>query len=108
VTVRFAVRKGAGAESRFPTFETPARQSGRAFATTGIPVDAGMDLNAAAREALLEMLDHLERRRELERPAAYALCSACVDLRISEVVDVPYPVVSALLPLDVFDLSLSS
>jgi acetamidase/formamidase len=26
-----------------------------------------------------------------------------VDLRISEVVDVPYPLVSALLPLDVFE-----
>jgi acetamidase/formamidase len=66
-----------------------------------------MDLNAAAREALLEMIDHLERHRGLERPAAYALCSACVDLRISEVVDVPYPVVSALLPLDVFEGGLS-
>ena len=38
-----------------------------------------------------------------ERAAAYALCSVAVDLRISEVVDVPYPLVSALLPLDVFD-----
>ena len=38
-----------------------------------------------------------------ERLAAYALCSAVVDLRISEVVDVPYPIVSALLPLDVFE-----
>ena len=36
-------------------------------------------------------------------PAAYALCSAVVDLRLSEVVDVPYPVVSALLPLDIFE-----
>jgi len=26
-----------------------------------------------------------------------------VDLRISEVVDIPYPLVSALLPLDVFE-----
>jgi acetamidase/formamidase len=67
-----------------------------------------MDLNAAAREALLEMLDHLESRRGLSRPAAYALCSACVDLRISELVDVPYPLVSALLPLDVFESPVSS
>jgi acetamidase/formamidase len=48
------------------------------------------------------MIDHLERTYGFERPAAYALCSAVVDLRLSEVVDVPYPVVSALLPLDVF------
>jgi formamidase len=49
------------------------------------------------------MLDHLQRRYGFERPAAYALCSAAVDLRLSEVVDVPYPIVSALLPLDVFE-----
>jgi len=101
VTVRFAVYRDA-AHTRFPSYETPARPGHRSFATTGIPVDAGMDLNVAAREALLEMIDHLERRYGLARPAAYALCSAVVDLRISEVVDVPYPLVSALLPLDVF------
>ena len=71
------------------------------FATTGIPVRNPMDLNVAAREALLEMIDFLESAHGLARPAAYALCSAVVDLHLSEVVDVPYPLVSALLPLDV-------
>jgi formamidase len=61
-----------------------------------------MDLNAAAREALLQMIDHLEATYGFERAAAYALCGVAVDLRISEVVDIPYPVVSALLPLDLF------
>jgi formamidase len=102
VTVRFEVLKGESSRSRFPSFETPARPGRRRFATMGIPVDEGMNLNAAARLALLEMLDHLERRYGFSRPAAYALASACVDLRLSEVVDVPYPIVSALLPLDVF------
>jgi formamidase len=102
-TVRFGLQEGAGSRSRFPTFETPGRPGRRSFATTGIPIEAGMDLNVAAREALLEMIDHLERTYGFARPAAYALCSACVDLRVSEVVDVPYPVVSALLPLDVFE-----
>jgi formamidase len=103
VTVRFGLIEGAAGRSRFPTFETPERPGRRSFATTGIPVDTGMDLNAAAREALVEMIDHLERTYGFARPAAYALCSAIVDLRVSEVVDVPYPIVSALLPLDVFD-----
>jgi formamidase len=102
VTVRFALHK-SGTFPRFPSYETPARPGRACFATTGIPVEAGLDLNAAAREALLEMIAHLERTYGFERPAAYALCSACVDLRASEVVDVPYPVVSALLPLDVFE-----
>ncbi len=101
VTLRFGLRKGGA--PRFPLFETPARPGRRSFATTGIPVDAGMDLNAAAREALLAMVDNLEQTYGFERPAAYALCSVVVDLRVSEVVDVPNPVVSALLPLDVFE-----
>ena len=102
VTVRFAVHDVPAPS--FPAYETPGgRRVERSFATVGIPVDAGMDLNAAARAALVEMIAHLERRYGFERPAAYALCSACVDLRISEAVDVPYPLVSALLPLDVFE-----
>jgi formamidase len=103
VTVRFGLIEAVAGRSRFPTFETPGRPARRSFATTGIPIAEGMDLDAAAREALLEMIDHLERTYGFARPAAYALCSACVDLRVSEVVDVPYPVVSALLPLDVFE-----
>jgi len=100
VTFRLGVHKGLA--PRFPAFETPGRPARRSFATVGIPVDAGMDLNAAARAALLDMIDHVERMYGFERPAAYALCSAVVDLRITEMVDVPYPIVSALLPLDVF------
>jgi formamidase len=102
VTVRFAVHDVPA--PGFPAYETPGgRRIERWFATVGIPVDTGMSIDAAARAALLEMIGHLERRYGFERPAAYSLCSACVDLRISEAVDVPYPIVSALLPLDVFE-----
>jgi formamidase len=100
VTVRFTLHDGPAPAT--PRYETPPRPGRPSYATTGIPVDAGMDLNAAARAALLGMIEHLEQRYGFEQPAAYALCSVGVDLRISEVVDVPYPVVSALLRLDVF------
>lgn len=99
-TLRFALHDGPA--PRLPRFETPPRPGRPSFATMGIPVDEGMDLNAAGRAALLEMIDRLEQHYGFERPAAYALCSVAVDLRVSEVVDVPYPVVSALLRLDVF------
>ena len=102
VTLRFAVHNVPA--PAFPAYETPGgRAVERSFATVGIPVDEGMSVDAATRAALLEMIAHLERRYGFERAAAYALCSACVDLRISEAVDVPYPLVSALLPLDVFE-----
>jgi formamidase len=105
VTLRVGVRKKPVWRPRFPAYETPAAPGRRCFATTGIPVDEGMDLTAAARAALVEMIDHLEATHGFVRAAAYALCSATVDLRISEAVDVPYPLVSALLPLDVFESS---
>jgi formamidase len=103
VTLRIGVDKDPAWRPRYPAYETPAQPQRRSFATTGIPVAAAMDLTVAARAALVEMIDYLEATRGFERAAAYALCSAVVDLRISEVVDVPYPLVSALLPLDVFD-----
>ncbi len=103
VTIRIHLHRDHPRSSRFPSFETPARPGRASFATTGIPVDDAMDLTVAAREALEAMIDYLGAAHGLEPVAAYALCSAVVDLRLSEVVDVPYPLVSALLPLDIFE-----
>jgi formamidase len=103
VTVSFELHREGAHRHPFPAYETPPRPGRRYFATTGIPVDDAMDLTVAAREALTSMIDHLVTTRGLEPVAAYALCSVVVDLRLSEVVDVPYPVVSAMLPLDIFE-----
>jgi formamidase len=102
-TLCFRIVKDSQWRPRFPAYETPARPARAAFATTGIPVQDAMDLTVAAREALIEMIDYLVAVRGFERSAAYCLCSAVVDLRLSEVVDVPNPVVSALVPLDIFN-----
>jgi len=59
------------------------------------------DLSLAARNALLAMVDELQERG-FSRQQAYALCSVAVDLKISQVVDVPNVLVSAFLPLDIF------
>ena len=72
----------------------------------GMPIDAdgtnrAEDLTAACRSAILNMLDLLQDRG-FTREQAYVLCSVAVDLRISNVVDVPNYVVSALLPEDIF------
>src|SRR5918998_967370 len=78
----------------------------RLFATTGIGVhkdgtNESEDLSLSAKNALLNMIEHLETRG-FDRQQAYALCSVAVDLRVSQVVDVPNLLVSALLPLDIF------
>jgi formamidase len=107
-TVRFAVRKGAAWPLRYPAYETPAQLERRCFATTGIPVgddgrNESLDLTLATRAAILEMIAYLEATRGLTREQAYVLVSVAVDLRLSEIVDVPNPLVSALLPLDIFE-----
>jgi formamidase len=108
VTVRFGLRKQPDWLPRFASFETPAVVQRASYATTGIPLaddgsNRGLDLNVAARRALLELIAYLQHVRGLGREAAYILCSVAADLRISEVVDAPNSVVSALLPLDVFE-----
>ncbi len=104
-TVRFRVDRDPTFRPRFPVYETPARRPRPCFATTGIAPDQPMDVDAAARAALLELLDYLEAAHGLDRRAAYALASVAADLHIAEAVDVPYPLVTARLPLDLFTTS---
>ena len=61
------------------------------------------DLTLAARNALRDMIDHIEREYGLTREQAYILASVAVDLRIGQVVDVPNYVVTAVLNKDVFE-----
>ena len=68
------------------------------YATDGI----GPDLMEAARDALRRMIEWLGREHGLEPVQAYLLCSVAVDLRISEIVDVPNFVVTAHCPLGIF------
>jgi formamidase len=101
-------RGGDGWQPRFPCYEAPPRPPRAMFATTGIPLaDDGsqgdLDLNLATRRALIELLGWLEHERGLAREAAYVLTSVAAELRISELVDAPNALVSAALPLDVFE-----
>jgi formamidase len=107
VTLRVEVVKRPRWRSRYPMYETVPEGARRCIATTGIPVtlngrNEDMDIALAARTALLEMIDYLTVLRGFSRSAAYCLSSVAADLRLSEVVDAPNPLVSALLPLDIF------
>ena len=115
VHLRFGIRKGEATQRgiqdlqffRDDYFTVPEMAVPRRFfATTGISVrkdgtNENEDISVAARNALLNMIDHLQTRG-FSRQQAYALCSVAVDLRISQTVDVPNLLVSALLPLDIF------
>jgi acetamidase/formamidase len=48
------------------------------------------------------MIDHLVEERGLSREEAYVVSSVAVDLKISEIVDMPNWIVSAFLPESIF------
>lgn len=131
VTVVTEVRKGLGATLKVPHFEGGAQLKQLAptsfYATTGLPLkqtgevpiystyleskkiesltNLSEDLTLAARNALLEMIDYMVKTKGLTPEQAYIVASVAVDLRIGQVVDVPNYIVSAILPLDIFQSS---
>jgi formamidase len=114
--VRFQVHKGLAASRKFsapvfsrttyftdPRFAAPERLLG----VMGMPINAAGEIEAenltlACRNAVLNMMELLQERG-FSREQAYVICSVAVDLRVSNVVDVPNYVVSALLPEAIFD-----
>lgn len=115
VAVKFTLHKGLAARRKFkapvfshenyfanPEVAVPQRFLG----VMGMPItDAGENdgenLTLACRNAVLNMIELLEERG-FSREQAYVICSVAVDLRISNVVDLPNVVVSALLPELIF------
>ena len=79
----------------------------RYYATTGTCIrengsNESEDVSLATRNALLHMIDYIVDAYGFTREQAYCLCSVAVDLKISQIVDVPNVIVSAFLPLDIF------
>lgn len=103
MTVRMRVNlvKGAGYDN--PRYEVTSEAASEPmpkgfYATTGV----APDLMDATKDAIRAMIDHLVKEYRVDPPMAYALCSVAVNLRISEVVDMPNWVVSAVLPKHIF------
>lgn len=113
--VRFTVQEGEAERKgiRFPRFRhqgyflPPEWAAPRNFiATMGMPIrddgtNEGEDLTLATRNAIVNMIGLLQERG-WTREQAYVICSVAVDLRISNVVDLPNVTVSAFLPEDIF------
>ena len=112
---RFRLHAGEAARHhiRWPRFAHPGYfvapewAAPRNFiATMGMPIredgtQEGEDLTLAARNALINMIELLQERG-WSREQAYIICSVAVDLRVSNVVDLPNVTVSAFLPEDIF------
>ena len=98
--VRLTVRKDLHVTGpEFLTADVPATPGGRRYATDGV----GPDVMGAARDAVRRMIDWLGREHGIAPVDAYLLTSVAIDLRISEIVDLPNVVVTAHCPLALFD-----
>lgn len=101
VTLRLNVRKDFSVkELQFETSSPLTKLDNKGFhATTA----HGPDLLENAKNATRYMIEWLVDTHGLSRSEAYILCSEAVDLKISEIVDVPNYIVSAYVPLSIFN-----
>lgn len=129
VTVRTEIRKGQASVIKGPEVEGGSQikdiEPSRFYQTVGLPLkkagevpaphtylesekikdlsNLSEDLTLAARDALIKMIDYIQREYGLNAEQAYILSSVAVDLRVGQVVDVPNYVVTAVLNEDVFE-----
>jgi formamidase len=128
ITVTVNIVDDAPALTHGPHYEGPvaalAIPSTRFYAVTGFPfkkqgeippeiayladakvadlTNLSRDINLAARNALVAMIDHVVERYGYDRTQAYLIASVAVDLRIGQLVDAPNVGVTAILPVDIF------
>jgi formamidase len=129
ITVTTSIIKDGQNLSHGPHYSGPASllaiPSERFYATTGFPLkNAGevpadiaylasakvaelsnlsKDVNLAAQNALIAMIDYIVDEYGYDRTQAYMIASVAVDMRIGQLVDVPNVGVTAILPLDIFE-----
>ncbi|KAF8797768.1 hypothetical protein BYT27DRAFT_7203952, partial [Phlegmacium glaucopus] len=95
VTVRLTVRKDR------PYTKTPHFQTTRTsvdypahYCTTGVD----SDIREATRSAVRNMINFLVAEYQMDRVAAYMLCSVAGDLKMHEVIDMPNYVIGMTVP----------
>ena len=100
VTLKLSVAKNKTVEEL--QFQTPGPLSRTGDGGYQVTTAHGPDLMENAKRSVRYMIDWLEENRGLSRSQAYCLSSVAVDLKISEIVDAPNWIVSAYLPLEIF------
>jgi acetamidase/formamidase len=101
VTLKFDVRKDlAVKEIQFQKSSPLSKTDTRGYHVT---TANGPDLLENAKNAARYMIDWLVQNHNLTRSQAYLLCSTAADLKISEIVDAPNFIVSAYMPLSLFE-----
>ncbi|CAF1007500.1 unnamed protein product [Adineta ricciae] len=101
VSVRLTVIRGESVShvtSPCLLTRTEDRSSTRYYSVLGI----ADDMREATKQAVRQMIAYLVQNKQLTREEAYMLCSVAVDIRATQVVDMPNYTVGAFLPLNIF------
>lgn len=103
VTARLNVRKDIKLKEL--QFQTPANQPLSKTYAGGYHVTTahGPDLMENAKNAVRYMIEWVVENHGVTASQAYVLCSEAADLKISEIVDAPNWIVSAYMPLSIFN-----
>ncbi|RPI90594.1 MAG: acetamidase [Chloroflexi bacterium] len=100
VTLRFNVRKDISVKEL--QFDTPSPLSKMDTDGYHVTTANGPDLMENARNATRYMINWIVETYDLTASQAYVLCSTAADLKISQIVDAPNFIVSAYVPLSIF------
>jgi acetamidase/formamidase len=104
VTLRVGLRKHfplAGPYALVAPVLLPPRYTQKPF---HVFIESHEDPREACRAAVRRALHYLEQRLDLSRELALVLCSVVLDLKISQLVNVPLTTISAFLPEAIFNL----
>jgi len=100
VKLRFKLRKNCRLNEPSAFVPSVSRTpSGEGYYVT---LGRSPDLFDAAKSAVRQVVDHVSEEYGMQRWEAYMLSSVATDLKIAEIVDRPYWIVSAFLPLSIF------
>jgi acetamidase/formamidase len=99
VTLRLSLEKGRAPATPVFIAPDPPNRGGPWFVAAGSDTDP----REAARIALQEVISYLRENRGLTLAQGLILSSACVDLRVSQLVNAGTWTISASLPLGIFD-----
>ena len=97
-SLRFYVEKGRSSPRRSTARRRARSRRASTAGRSTAPPASGPDLYEDAQNAVRAMIDHITGITSLSPEDAYLLCSLCVDLKISEIVDAGEYIVSAVLP----------
>ena len=94
-----------GANLLGPEIETPGQLVSPRYTEKPwhIFVESDEEPRKACQRVVLRAMDYLNRRLGLSEAHAYTLCSVVLDLKISQLVNVPMTTVSGYLPEAIFE-----